>query len=229
MIRRATIVTFLTVALVAATPLRASTTVSFRSSDGVELSAAWTPPASTAPAVLLVHSLSRTHQDWDTTAEALTGAELKVPSAEVGPLPERTYYRHDLVGCEVRDEGGGVIGTVARVDGPLERSHLVIDGPRGEACIAAMRPVAESRGVSVAQVALAWLLHRRAVTSVIVGAKRLDQLEDNIAATRLSLTDAELDALDAVSVLPPEYPGWMFERQNARAQQLAESGRPGVR
>lgn len=104
-----------------------------------------------------------------------------------------------------------------------------VDGPRGEACIAAMRPVAESRGVSVAQVALAWLLHRRAVTSVIVGAKRLDQLEDNIAATRLSLTDAELDALDAVSVLPPEYPGWMFERQNARAQQLAESGRPGVR
>lgn len=77
--------------------------------------------------------------------------------------------------------------------------------------------------------ALAWLLHRKAVTSVIVGAKRLDQLEDNIAATELSLSDAELDALDAVSALPPEYPGWMFERQGARAQQLAESGRPGVR
>jgi aryl-alcohol dehydrogenase-like predicted oxidoreductase len=104
-----------------------------------------------------------------------------------------------------------------------------VDRPRAEACIDAMRRVAEARGVSVAQVALAWLLHRKAVTSVIVGAKRLDQLEDNIAATELSLTDAELDALDAVSALPAEYPGWMFERQGARAQQLAESGRPGVR
>jgi len=104
-----------------------------------------------------------------------------------------------------------------------------VDRPRAEACIDAMRTVAEARGVSVAQVALAWLLHRKAVTSVIVGAKRLDQLDDNIAATRLSLTDAELDALDAVSALPAEYPGWMFERQGARAQQLAESGRPGVR
>lgn len=104
-----------------------------------------------------------------------------------------------------------------------------VDRPRAESCIDAMRSVAEARGVSVAQVALAWLLHRRAVTSVIVGAKRLDQLEDNIAATALSLTGDELDALDAVSALPAEYPGWMFERQGARAQQLAESGRPGVR
>jgi len=104
-----------------------------------------------------------------------------------------------------------------------------VDRPRAEACIDAMRVVAEARGVSVAQVALAWLLHRKAVTSVIVGAKRIDQLEDNIAATELSLTGAELDALDAVSALPAEYPGWMFERQGVRAQQLAESGRPGVR
>ncbi|MCJ2125597.1 aldo/keto reductase [Methylobacterium sp. J-077] len=104
-----------------------------------------------------------------------------------------------------------------------------VDHPRADACIDAMRTVAEARGVSVAQVALAWLLHRKAVTSVIVGAKHLDQLEDNIAATQLHLTDAELDALDAVSVLPAEYPGWMFERQAARAQQLADSGRPGVR
>lgn len=104
-----------------------------------------------------------------------------------------------------------------------------VDRPRAEACIDAMRVVAEARGVSVAQVALAWLLHRKAVTSVIVGAKRIDQLEDNIAATELSLDGAELDALDAVSALPAEYPGWMFERQGVRAQQLAESGRPGVR
>jgi aryl-alcohol dehydrogenase-like predicted oxidoreductase len=104
-----------------------------------------------------------------------------------------------------------------------------VDRARAEACIDAMRTVAEARGVSVAQVALAWLLHRKAVTSVIIGAKRLDQLEDNIAATELGLTGDELDALDAASALPAEYPGWMFERQGARAQQLAESGRPGAR
>jgi aryl-alcohol dehydrogenase-like predicted oxidoreductase len=104
-----------------------------------------------------------------------------------------------------------------------------VDRARAEACIDAMRTVAEARGVSVAQVALAWLLHRKAVTSVIIGAKRLDQLEDNIAATELGLTGDELDTLDAASALPAEYPGWMFERQGARAQQLAESGRPGAR
>ena len=85
--------------------------------------------------------------------------------------------------------------------------------------------MAEARGVSVAQIALAWLLHQTAVTSVIVGAKRLEQLDDNIAATAVELTDDELDALDAVSALPPEYPGWMFERQVRRKQQLAEAGR----
>ena len=65
-------------------------------------------------------------------AEALTGAVLLVPASALAPLPPGTYYRHDLVGCEVRDEADRVIGRVARVDGPLERSHLVIDGPRGE-------------------------------------------------------------------------------------------------
>ena len=79
-----------------------------------------------------------------------------------------------------------------------------------------MRPIAAARGVSVAQVSLAWLLARPVVTSVIVGAKRADQLEDNIAATKLVLTGDELAALNAVSALPPEYPGWMFERQGAR-------------
>jgi aryl-alcohol dehydrogenase-like predicted oxidoreductase len=100
-----------------------------------------------------------------------------------------------------------------------------VDKDRAFACIDAMRPIAERRGVSVAQIALAWLLHRRAVTSVIIGAKRLDQLEDNLAATEVDLTAEELDTLDAVSALPPEYPGWMFERQAARAQQVAEAGR----
>ena len=76
-----------------------------------------------------------------------------------------------------------------------------------------MRPIAQSHGVSVAQIALAWLLHQPQVTSVIVGAKRPDQLADNLAATDLSLSPEELRQLDEVSPLPAEYPGWMFDRQ----------------
>ena len=99
-----------------------------------------------------------------------------------------------------------------------------VDVERAYDCIDVMRGIAETHGVSVARIALAWLLHQRAVTSVIVGAKRIDQLDDNIAATNVRLSDAELAELEAVSALPPEYPGWMFERQGEyRRQQLVES------
>lgn len=98
---------------------------------------------------------------------------------------------------------------------------------RGYDCIDAMRKIAQARDVSVAQIALAWLLHQQAVTSVIIGAKRLEQLDDNIAATAIVLNEAELAALDAVSALPPEYPGWMFPFQGAyRQKQLADSTAP---
>ncbi len=99
-----------------------------------------------------------------------------------------------------------------------------VDRERGFAVIDAMRPIAEARGVSVAQVALAWLLHQPVVTSVIVGAKRPDQLADNIAATAVLLSPDDLAALGAASDLPSEYPGWMFERQGAfRRDQLAQA------
>jgi len=65
----------------------------------------------------------------------------------------------------------------------------------------------------VAQVALAWLLHQNVVTSVIIGAKRLAQLEENLGAVAIDLSAEDLKALDAVSRLPAEYPGWMLERQ----------------
>ena len=68
-------------------------------------------------------------------AEAIIGAELKVPEAEIPPLPAGTYYRHDLVGCEVTDTKGQAIGRVTSVDGPLEQSRLVIAGPRGEVMV----------------------------------------------------------------------------------------------
>ncbi len=82
--------------------------------------------------------------------------------------------------------------------------------------------------MSVAQIALAWLLHQRVVTTVIVGAKRVDQLDDNIAATQVELTTEELAQLDEVSRLPAEYPGWMLERQGEyRRGQLAGTRQGG--
>ncbi|WP_322092461.1 aldo/keto reductase [Paraburkholderia bannensis] len=101
-----------------------------------------------------------------------------------------------------------------------------VERERAWDCIDAMRPIAQKRGVSVAQIALAWLLHQRAVTTVIVGAKRVDQLDDNIAATRVKLTTEELALLDDVSGLPAEYPGWMLARQgDARREQLKQAER----
>ena len=101
-----------------------------------------------------------------------------------------------------------------------------VDKARAFDCIDAMRPIADQRGASIAQVALAWLLHQPQVTSVIVGAKRPEQLADNLGAVHLVLTDGELHALDAVSRLPAEYPGWMLERQGEyRRNQLRDAQR----
>nr|WP_047168307.1 aldo/keto reductase [Sphingomonas sp. Y57] len=93
-----------------------------------------------------------------------------------------------------------------------------VDRGRARDVIAAMRPIAIEKGVSVAQVALAWLLHQPTVTSVIIGAKRADQLTDNIAATGVALSADELAVLDTASALPAEYPGWMFDRQSIRSR-----------
>jgi len=90
-----------------------------------------------------------------------------------------------------------------------------VDKERAWACVDAMREVASAHDVSVARVALAYVLAKPFVTSVIIGARRFEQLDDNLAATALQLEPAELAKLDAVSALPSEYPGWMFERQGA--------------
>jgi aryl-alcohol dehydrogenase-like predicted oxidoreductase len=90
-----------------------------------------------------------------------------------------------------------------------------IDRQKAFRCVDAMRPIAQAHGVSVARVALAWVLQRSAITSVIVGAKTVEQLADNIAAADLKLSEGEIAKLDEVSALTKEYPGWMFDRQLA--------------
>jgi len=91
---------------------------------------------------------------------------------------------------------------------PVERERLwrVLD---------IMRPIAADNLVSVAQVALAWLLAQQHVTSVIIGAKNQEQLLDNIAATELTLAPEQVQAISDASALPSEYPQWMLTRQSA--------------
>jgi aryl-alcohol dehydrogenase-like predicted oxidoreductase len=90
-----------------------------------------------------------------------------------------------------------------------------VDKDRAWKCVEVMREVGDAHGASVARVALAWLLAKPAVMSIIIGAKTLEQLDDNLAAVDLVLTPEEIARLDEVSELPAEYPGWMFARQGA--------------
>src|SRR6204780_1555429 len=95
----------------------------------------------------------------------------------------------------------------------------VVDKGRAFRCVDAMRPMALARKVSVAQIALAWLLAKSFVTTVIIGAKSMDQLRDNIDSTRVRLDDVEIKQLDEISALPGGDPGWMLAFQGqARAK-----------
>jgi len=91
----------------------------------------------------------------------------------------------------------------------------IVDKERTWRILDVMGPIAKAHHCSPARIALAWLLTRPIVTSVILGAKRLDQLQDNLAAIELELSKEEIEQLDEVSALPPEYAGWMLPFQGA--------------
>jgi aryl-alcohol dehydrogenase-like predicted oxidoreductase len=113
--------------------------------------------------------------------------------------------------------GGFLSGKYTR-EGEGEGRRAGFDFPpvnkaRGYDVIDVLRTLSAAKGRSVPQLALAWLLHQSAVSSVILGAKRPDQLADNLGAVEVEFTPEELAQLDAVSKLPEEYPGWMIQRQ----------------
>jgi aryl-alcohol dehydrogenase-like predicted oxidoreductase len=116
--------------------------------------------------------------------------------------------------------GGLLSGKFARQTAtPNHARRLVLDFPpvnkeHALNIVDAIRPIAEAHGVSVARIALAWLLHQKAVMSVIIGAKSIAQLDDNLAATDIVLSADELAALDKASALNREYPQWMLDRQH---------------
>ncbi len=90
-----------------------------------------------------------------------------------------------------------------------------VDKEKAYDIIDKMAEIAKGHNATVAQIALAWLLHRKAVTSVIIGAKNNEQLKDNLKSVDIKLTEEEMTILDKVSKLPKEYPQWMVERQNS--------------
>jgi aryl-alcohol dehydrogenase-like predicted oxidoreductase len=116
--------------------------------------------------------------------------------------------------------GGLLSGKFARQTAtPNDARRLVLDFPpvnkeHALDIVDAIKPIAEAHGVSVARIALAWLLHQKAVMSVIVGAKSIAQLDDNLAATDIVLSADELATLDKASALTREYPQWMLDRQH---------------
>jgi len=108
------------------------------------------------------------------------------------------------------------LGADGEIEGEGRRAGFdfpVVDKARAMALVEAMRPMANAKGVSVAGIALAWLLHQEVVSTVIVGAKRAEQLSENLAASEIELTAGELTSLADLSALPREYPGWMFDMQ----------------
>lgn len=115
-----------------------------------------------------------------------------------------------LTGKFTREGRGPQDARRASFDFPPVNRERVFD------CVDAMRKIAETRGISIARVALAYVLAKPFVTTVIIGARSLQQLDDNLAATAVKLTAQELAKLDEVSALPPEYPGWMIDFQGAR-------------
>jgi aryl-alcohol dehydrogenase-like predicted oxidoreductase len=87
-----------------------------------------------------------------------------------------------------------------------ERTYDIID---------VITEIGKQHNVTVAEVALAWVRQQKGVTSTIIGAKNIDQLNANIKSTDITLSSDDLTKIDEVSALPREYPGWMVERQSA--------------
>ena len=90
-----------------------------------------------------------------------------------------------------------------------------VNRPKAYDIIDVLIEVGKQYGVSAAQIALAWVRLQPGVTSTIIGAKNVDQLNDNVNSTAIELSADDLARINEVSALTKEYPGWMVERQAA--------------
>ncbi|MFW2542284.1 aldo/keto reductase [Primorskyibacter sp. 2E107] len=99
-----------------------------------------------------------------------------------------------------------------------------VNEERGAPLLDVMDGIAARHDINLAAISLAWLLHQKVVTSVILGLKRIDQLEENLKAAEVALSEGDLAALDEVSALTPEYPGWMMASGEGPRRSLMETG-----
>jgi aryl-alcohol dehydrogenase-like predicted oxidoreductase len=164
---------------------------------------------------------------WQTVKANAAAAAMGATRFEVAQLYYNLAARdveRELVPC-LRDQGVGLMVWSPLASGILSGKYSPegkapegarravfdlgpVDWDRVNRVLAAARDVAAAHGATVPQVALAWLLAKDVVTSVILGAKRMSQLEDNLRAADLALAPEEVARLDEASALPPEYPGW---------------------
>ncbi|AKU95668.1 Oxidoreductase [Labilithrix luteola] len=122
---------------------------------------------------------------------------------------------------------GGYLSGKYRGGGTGRRGIIAfppVDEAKGTPVLAALERIAARHGAPLSTIALAWLLHRPAVTSVILGIKRFEQLEENLKAVDVRLADADLRELNDASALSVEYPGWMFAMADAARANLLRTG-----
>jgi len=137
------------------------------------------------------------------------GLGLLVWSPLAGGLLSGKYSR------ERQGEEGSRRAAMAFPPVEMDRAYDVID---------VLTEMAARKHTSVAQLAIAWLLRQPRVTSVLLGTKRIEQLDDNLGAVDVQFTEEELRSLDQASKLPAEYPGWMLDFwSQARVQQRADA------
>ncbi len=160
---------------------------------------------------------------WETSAAVARQRALGRPAFTATQLYYSLVAReaeHELIPeCRADDLGvivwsplsSGFLTGRYRAGGEGRRTTFTfppVDPELGERALVALAAVADGRGVSMAQVALAWVLAQPGITSAIVGASSMEQLDDNLAAATLELTADELAALDAATALAPIYPAW---------------------
>ena len=111
-----------------------------------------------------------------------------------------------LTGKYTRDNPQGDGGRLTSFD------MLPYDRDKGHDAVDVLRLIAKAHNASCAQVALAWLLTKRSVASVLIGANKMTQLEDNLAAADLKLSDDEVQRLNEITAAPLPYPHWFTDR-----------------
>jgi aryl-alcohol dehydrogenase-like predicted oxidoreductase len=128
-----------------------------------------------------------------------------------------------LTGKYTREDPKGGGGRLASLD------LLPYDREKGHAVVERLREIGAAHGASPAQVALAWLLAKKPVTTVLIGANRMEQLEDNLKAADLHLSGPDLARLDEISAPPAVYPHWFTARVQDPAVTAALRGNEPVK